>query len=91
MTTMKNMMRKKPISLKNFRRDQESIKESFLSSVSIVAKLATFNPNVLIPKRTLRMKMPKVSNTKREENPTIRKTTKEKRTSIQKKKKTAVH
>ena len=39
---MKNMMRKKPISLRNFRRDQESIKARFLSSVYDCGKIGHF-------------------------------------------------
>ena len=86
---MKDMMWKNPILSRNFRRGQESIKASFPSNVLTVEKLGTFNPSVLIPRKTLRMKMTRVNNKKRE-NSNIRKNTK--RTTIQKKKKkTIVH
>ena len=53
-------------------------------------KLGTFNPSVLIPRKTLMMKMTRVNNTRKKENSTIRKNTK--RTTIQKNKKnTTVH
>ena len=39
---MKNMMKKKPILLKNFRKDQGSTKASFPSNVLILAELGTF-------------------------------------------------
>ena len=62
---MKNLMWKKPILLKNFRKDQGSTKERFPSNVLIVEKLGTFKPNVFIPRKTLNMKMTKTNNTRK--------------------------
>ena len=87
---MKNLMKKKPILLKNCRKDQGSTKESFPSNVLIVVELGTFKTSVLIPTNTLNMKMKKTNNTRKRENCTIRKNTKEKRSSTQNKK-TTVH
>ena len=92
LTIMKNLMKKKPILLNNFRKDQGSTKESCPSNVLIVAKFDTFKPSVIIPRKTLRMKMTKINNTRKRENSNIRKSTKEKIISTQKKKKrTSVH
>jgi hypothetical protein len=56
-----------------------------------VERLATLQPSVPIPSRTLRMKKTKLNNTRRRKNPTTRKFfTKEKNISTQKKK-TTVH
>jgi hypothetical protein len=52
-------MWKKPTSLENFRKDQGSTKESFLSNVLIVAKLFISHPSVPIPRRTLKRKKKK--------------------------------
>ena len=87
---MNNLMKKKPILSKNFRKDQGSTKASFPSNVLIVAELGTLKPSVFIPRKTLKMKMTKTNNTRKRENSTIRKITKEKRISTQKKK-TTVH
>ena len=83
-------MKKKPILSKMFKKDKGSTKASFPSNVLIVEKLGTFKPIVSIPRKTMRMKMTKINNTRKRENSTIRKITKEKRISIQKKK-TTVH
>ena len=69
---MKKLMKKKPILLKNFRKDQGSRKESFPSNFLIVAELGTFKPSVLISRKTLKMNMKK-NNTIKRENSTIRK------------------
>ena len=86
---MNSLMKKKPILLKNFRKDQGSTKASCPSNVLIVEKLGTFKPTILIPRKTLKMKMTKTNNTRKRENSTVRKITKEKRISTQKKRTTA--
>jgi hypothetical protein len=70
---MKNLMWKKKISLKNFRKDQGDTKASCLSNVLTVARLAILQPSVPIPRRTLKMKKTKPNNTRRRKNPTTRK------------------
>ena len=82
---MKNLMKKNPILLKNFRKDQGSTKASFPSNVLIVEELGTFKPSVLIPRNTLKMRVTKKNNTRKRENSTIRKITKEKIISTQNK------
>ena len=62
-----------PTLLRNFRKDQGSIKASFLSNVLIVRKLGTLHPSVPIPRNILKMKKTQINNTRRMENPTIRK------------------
>ena len=73
---MNNLMKKNPILLKNFRKDQGSTKPSCPSNVLNVAKLGTFKPSVLIPRKTLNMNMSKTNNTRKRGNSTIRKITK---------------
>ena len=57
LTIMKNLMKKKPILSKNFRKDQGSIEARCPSNVLSMAELGTFKPSVLIPRKTLKMNM----------------------------------
>ena len=53
--TRTNPMRKKQTSLRNLRKDLANTKGSYLSNASIVEKLDTLLPNVLIPRKKIVM------------------------------------
>jgi hypothetical protein len=90
-TMMKNLMWKKQISLKNFRKDQGSTKERCLSNVLTMSRLAILQPSVPIPRMTLNMKKTKSNSTRKRKNPTTRKSFTMGKRNFTQKNKTTVH
>ena len=84
-------MKKKPILLENFKKDQGSTKERCPSNVLIVEKLGSFKTNDIILRNTLKMKMTQIHNKRKRENPTIRKIITKEKIIITQNKRTSFH
>ena len=70
---MKNLMKKKPTSLRSSRKDQGSTKANCLSNVLIVARLGILHPSVPIPRKIMKIKETQINHSRKRKNLTTRK------------------
>ena len=87
---MKNLMKRKPTSLRSSRKDQGSTKENYLSNVLIVESLGILHPSVPIPRKNMKMKETQINHLRKRKNPIRRKAIIKGRRTFTQKKKTTV-
>ena len=64
-TIMKNLMKKKPTSLRSSIKDQGSTKANYLSNVLIVARLGILHASVPIQRKILKMKETQINHSRK--------------------------
>ena len=70
---MKNLMKRKPTSLRSYKKDQGNTKENYLSNALTVARLGILHPSVPIPRKIPKMKETQINHSRKRKNPFTRK------------------